>query len=79
MLSGNKSNVLIIGESGAGKELVARAIHRCSMRADQPFIAYNCSSIPREMPNPNCSGIEKAHSPGRIRITQESSAAPKAV
>ncbi|MCI0661705.1 MAG: sigma-54 dependent transcriptional regulator [Acidobacteria bacterium] len=59
MLSGNKSNILITGESGAGKELVARAIHRCSMRADQPFITYNCSSIPRELAESELFGHRK--------------------
>ena len=59
LLFGNKSNVLITGESGTGKELVARAIHRCSMRADQPFITYNCSSIPREIAESELFGHRK--------------------
>jgi transcriptional regulator with PAS, ATPase and Fis domain len=77
MLSGNKSNVLITGESGTGKELVARAIHRYSTRADQPFITYNCSSIPREIAESELFGHRKgaftgAHSdfPGIIRSAQ---------
>ncbi|MBX7164875.1 MAG: sigma 54-interacting transcriptional regulator [Pirellulales bacterium] len=43
------STVLILGESGAGKELVARELHRRSDRADRPLIKVNCAAIPREL------------------------------
>ena len=42
-------NVLITGQSGVGKEQVARAIHRNSQRQDHPFIAINCGAIPKEL------------------------------
>lgn len=43
------ANVLILGESGVGKELVARAIHARSPRADAPLVKVNCASIPKEL------------------------------
>jgi sigma-54 dependent transcriptional regulator, acetoin dehydrogenase operon transcriptional activator AcoR len=43
------SNVLILGESGTGKELFAHAIHNASRRANFPFIAVNCASLPRDL------------------------------
>jgi transcriptional regulator with GAF, ATPase, and Fis domain len=43
------ASVLILGESGVGKELVARAIHARSPRADAPLVKVNCASIPKEL------------------------------
>lgn len=43
------ANVLILGESGVGKEMVARAIHDRSERANQPLVKVNCASIPKEL------------------------------
>lgn len=43
------ANVLITGDSGTGKEIVAHAIHQASSRRDEPFIAINCSAIPKEL------------------------------
>jgi transcriptional regulator with GAF, ATPase, and Fis domain len=59
MISGSDVAVLLLGETGSGKEVVARAIHDRSERRDRPFIRVNCGAIPAELIDSQLFGHER--------------------
>lgn len=70
-------SVVILGETGSGKELVAQALHRCSPRAANPFIAIDCGAIPEPLFESELFGHEKGaytgadhQKPGKFEMAQ---------
>ena len=66
-ISDTDTTVLIRGESGVGKDLIARAVHRASTRRDGPFIKVNCAAIPQDLLESQLFGHEKGAFTGAHR------------
>jgi two-component system nitrogen regulation response regulator NtrX len=68
MAAVSNSRVLILGESGSGKELVARLLHENSARGDKPLVEVNCAAIPQELIESELFGHEKGSFTGAFEL-----------
>ncbi|MGI9374294.1 MAG: sigma-54-dependent transcriptional regulator [Hyphomicrobiales bacterium] len=66
-IAGTDADVLIVGDTGTGKEVAARVLHEVSARAGAPFVAINCGAIPADMIESELFGHEAGAFPGATR------------
>ena len=62
-----QATVLFLGESGVGKEVFARTLHRLSSRNDKPFVAVNCAAIPEQLIESELFGVERGAFTGAVQ------------
>lgn len=67
VVASTDADTLVSGDTGVGKEVVARAIHTLSNRAERPFVAITCGAIPRDMIESELFGHEAGAFPGALR------------
>ena len=64
--AGSQITVLLLGETGVGKEMFARTLHGCSTRSKEPFVAVNCAALPEQLIESELFGVEKGAYTGAL-------------
>jgi DNA-binding NtrC family response regulator len=76
LAAASDATVLLMGENGTGKELIARAVHEHSNRRDRPFIPVNCAAIPESLIESELFGHEKGAFTGATELARGGSKSP---